>query len=217
MRWRIVLPPSLLALVAACASFSPDGGMADVASAVRRETGKDAVKLASPEEMRAARERAASLLASPLSADSAVQVALLNNRDLQAAYNELGISEATYVQASLPKNPGVSVLAYGGTGVANFEVRLIQNLLDLITLPARSKIEAEHYAHAKHVAIATTLSLAADVRRAWSGLSPRNARRTSWSRPVKPPMLPRTWSPSSAKRGRAIRWTRLRSRRSTPS
>ena len=106
------------------------------------------------------------MLQGPLSADSAVQVALLSNRDLQAAYNDLGISEADYVQQSLPKNPGLSFLLYGGTGVTNFEFRLIENILDLATLPARSKIAAEHFAHAKHVAIATTLGLAADVRRA---------------------------------------------------
>jgi outer membrane protein TolC len=154
-------------LLAGCASFSPDGGMGDVASAVSRETGKDVVKLNSAEEMQRARERVAALIAQPLSPDSAVQVALLSNRDLQAAYNDLGISEAAYVQASLPKNPGLSFLLYGGTGVTNFEARLIENILDLATLPARTKIAAEHYAHAKHVAIATTLGLAADVRRAW--------------------------------------------------
>ena len=140
--------------------------MDDVAQAVRRETGKDVAKLASAEEIQRARQRVSVLIAGQLSADSAVQVALLNNRDLQAAYNDLGISEAAYVQATLPKNPGLSLMAYGGTGVANFEIRLIENLLDLLTLPARSRIAAEHFAHAKHVAISTTLGLAADVRRA---------------------------------------------------
>jgi outer membrane protein TolC len=155
------------ALLAGCASFSPDGGMGDVASAVGRETGKDVLKLDSVDATRRAHERVLGLLAESLSADSAVQVALLSNRDLQAAYNDLGISEATYVQASLPPNPGLSFMLYGGTGVTNFEVRLIENILELMTLPARTKIAAEHYAHAKHVAIATTLGLAADVRRAW--------------------------------------------------
>ena len=154
-------------LLAGCASFSPDGGMGDVASVVSRETGKDVVKLASAEDTQRARERVAALLGQPLSADSAVQTALLSNRDLQAAYNDLGISEAAYVQASLPKNPGLSFMLYGGTGITNFEVRLIENILELATLPARTKIAAEHYAHAKHVAIVTTLGLAADVRRAW--------------------------------------------------
>jgi outer membrane protein TolC len=155
------------ALLTGCASFSPDGGMNDVATAVGLETGKDVLKLDSAEATRRAHKRVAGLLAESLSADSAVQVALLSNRDLQAAYNDLGISEAAYVQASLPKNPGLSFMLYGGTGVTNFEVRLIENILDLATLPARTKIAAEHYAHAKHVAISTTLGLAADVRRGW--------------------------------------------------
>jgi outer membrane protein TolC len=152
--------------LAACAEFSPDGGMGAVQSGVRQEIGKDVVKIANLEDARRAKEQVASLLQGPLSADSAVQIALLNNRDLQAAYNDLGISEAAYVQASLPKNPGISLMSYGGTGVANFEVRLIANLLDLFTLQSRTKIGAEHYAHAKHAAVATTLGLAADVRRA---------------------------------------------------
>jgi outer membrane protein TolC len=155
------------ALVAGCASFSSDGGMGEVADAVKRETGAKAAKIDSVEAARKAHEQVAALLAQPFSADDAVQIALLNNRDLQAAYNDLGISEAEYVQASLPRNPSFSFTRFAGTGVANFEVRLIENVLDLMTLPARRDIAAEHYAHARHGAIASTLRLAADVRRAW--------------------------------------------------
>jgi len=89
--------------------------MDEVASGVAREAGPDAgrsvVKIASAEQAQRAREQVAALLAGPLSADTAVQVALLNNRELQAAYNDLGISEADYVQASLPPNPAVSFAA----------------------------------------------------------------------------------------------------------
>lgn len=158
---------AIAALLAGCASFSPDAGMGDVASAVNRETGKDVVKIVTADDVRRTQERVTALLAEPLTPDTAVQVALLSNRDLQVAYNDLGISEAAYVQSSLPKNPGLSFVLYGGTGVANFELRLIENILDLATLPARTKIAAEHYAHAKHVAISTTLALASDVRRAY--------------------------------------------------
>jgi outer membrane protein TolC len=38
--------------------------------------------------------------------DDAVQIALLNNRGLQASYGELGISEADLVQAGRLPNPG---------------------------------------------------------------------------------------------------------------
>jgi outer membrane protein TolC len=168
MSARVVL--SLLVvptLLAGCASFSPDGGMGEVARDVKRETGANVVKIDSVEAARKAQDRMAALLAEPLSADAAVQVALLGNRDLQAAYNDLGISEADYVQQSLPPNPTFSFMNYGGTGVVDFELRLIQDILGLITLPERSKIAAEHFEHARHGAVQKTLALAGDVRRAW--------------------------------------------------
>ena len=48
------------------------------------------------------------LLAAPLTADAAVQIALINNRGLQATYAELGIAEADVVQAGRLRNPGFS-------------------------------------------------------------------------------------------------------------
>jgi outer membrane protein TolC len=162
---------SLAGLVAGCASFSPDGGMSEVAQGVGRETGpgigKNVVKIASVEQAQQAKQQVVVLLAEPLSADAAVQVALLNNRDLQAAYNDLGISEAAFVQASLPPNPGISLMNIGGTGVANFELRLIGDILSLITLPRRTAIAADQFARARQQAVATTLSLATDTRRAY--------------------------------------------------
>jgi len=193
---------SLAGLLAGCASFSPDGGMNDVAQGVGRETGpdigKNVVKIASAEQAQRAKEQVANLLAGPLSADVAVQVAFLNNRDLQAAYNDLGISEADYVQASLPPNPGVSLMDVAGTGVANFELRLIGDILSLITLPRRTAIAAEHFAHARHQAIATTLRLAADTRRAYIRTvaaqqqvgSAKPAAAISSTRPSWPPSMP---------------------------
>ena len=44
-----------------------------------------------------AEARVDELLRRPLTADGAVQVALLKNRGLQAAFNDLGVSEAQYV------------------------------------------------------------------------------------------------------------------------
>lgn len=158
---------ALPALLAGCAQFSADGGMGDVARGVRQEIGKDVVKITSDEQAARARGQVVALLAGPLSADAAVQIALLNNRTLQAAYNDLGISEAAYVQASLPPNPGLSILRVAGTGVANFEFRLIEDILNLLTLPRRTAIAAERFEQARYRAIGATLRLAADTRRAY--------------------------------------------------
>ena len=160
----------LTSLVGGCAKFSADGGMDGVARDVGQEAGADlgrsVVKIASVEQAQQARERVSALLTEPLSAEASVQVALLNNRDLQAAYNDLGISEADYVQASLPPNPGLSLMRVSGSGVADFQLGLVENILNLFTLPRRSAIAAEHFEHARHQAVFTTLRLAVDTRRA---------------------------------------------------
>ena len=106
---KVILAAVLGLLAAGCAKFTDDGGMAPVTDGVRKEIGKEAAKLSSPEDHRRARERVQALLAEPLSEEGAVQVALLNNRGLQAAYNDLGVSEAEYVQTSLPPNPAITV------------------------------------------------------------------------------------------------------------
>src|SRR4051812_33352730 len=84
-------------LLAACKTFSPDGGMAPVATFANEELGKDVVAIRNEADAAAARTAVERLLQRPLSADAAVQIALLNNRRLQAAYNELGIAEADLV------------------------------------------------------------------------------------------------------------------------
>lgn len=155
-------------LAAGCAKFTDDGGMAPVTDGVRREIGRDAVKLSSPEDMRRARERVQALLSEQLSEEAAVQIALLNNRGLQAAYNDLGISEADYVQASLPPNPAITLNRTFGTGnFVEFGFQLVGNLLAFATLPAKTEIAKREFEEARYRAIATTLSLTIDVRRAY--------------------------------------------------
>ncbi|WP_284465841.1 TolC family protein, partial [Diaphorobacter nitroreducens] len=156
-------------LAAGCAKFTEDGGMAPVTDSVRKETGRDAVKLSSPEDMRRARERVQTLLAEPLTEDTAVQVALLNNRGLQAAYNDLGISEAEYVQTSLPPNPALTLgRTFGSPGnFAEIGFQLVGNLLAIATLPRRTEIAKREFEEARYRAVATTLSLTVDVRRAY--------------------------------------------------
>lgn len=142
--------------------------MSPVTDSVRREIGRDAVKLSSAEETHRARERVQALLSEPLSEDAAVQIALLNNRGLQAAYNDLGISEAEYVQASLPPNPAITVSRTFGTGgFSEFGFQLTGNLLGMFTLPRRTEIAKREFEEARYRAVATTLSFSVDARRAY--------------------------------------------------
>ena len=165
---KVTLAVLLGLLAAGCAKFTDDGGMRPVTDSVRKEIGKDAAKLASPEDHRRARERLQALLAEPLTEEGAVQVALLNNRGLQAAYNDLGVSEAEYVQTSLPPNPAITVGRTIGTGnFAEIGFQLVGNLLAFATLPRRTEIAKREFEEARYRAVATTLSLTVDVRRAY--------------------------------------------------
>ena len=84
-------------LLSGCKTFSPDGGMDAVAGIAGTGLNKDVIAVRTDNDALAARDAVERFLKRPLTADSAVQIALLNNRGLQAAYNELGIAEATMV------------------------------------------------------------------------------------------------------------------------
>jgi hypothetical protein len=68
----------------------------------------DAAAIRLPEEAEAAGATVRRLLGCTLTADAAVQIALLSNRGLQAAYDELAIADAERVGQSLPLNPTFS-------------------------------------------------------------------------------------------------------------
>ena len=92
--------------LAGCAKFSPDGGM-NCCGTNRRHPRQGSRQDQNRSNSAAAQARVRSLLSKPSTADAAVQIALLNNRTLQAAYNELGASEAEMVEASLPPAPSL--------------------------------------------------------------------------------------------------------------
>lgn len=153
--------------LAGCASFSADMGMSAVQAFGGDPIGKNVIAIRSDEEQAASRAIIDQLLAKRLSADDAVQIALLNNRDLQAAYNQLGISEAQMVSASLPPNPTFSIERIAGAGSVEIEARAIAGILSLLTLPARAQIASDRFRQAQLQAAETTLRVATDARRTY--------------------------------------------------
>lgn len=158
---------SALLLLPACASFSPDGGMSVTTDIAARHLRKDVVAIRNDEDADAARAKVDDLLKRTLNADTAVQVALFNNRGLQAAYNELGIAEAQRVQQSLPPNPSISISRLSGAAEIEIERKIAANILALLTLPARAEIATERFHRAQLAAALETLRVASDARKAF--------------------------------------------------
>jgi len=128
---------------------------------------KEIMAVRTAEDASAARTKTEHLLKRPLTAESAVQIALLNNRGLQAAYNELGIAEAVSVRQSLPPNPSVSISRLSGSVETEIERQIVGNVLALVTLPARREIAADRFRQAQLAAALETLRAAMEARRAF--------------------------------------------------
>jgi outer membrane protein TolC len=154
-------------LVSACKTLSPDAGMDAVADIAGDAAGGEVLAIRNPEQAAAARAKIEQLLSRPLTARAAVQVALLNNRGLQAAYNELGIAEAAMVEASLPPSPTISLQRISGDVEIEIERRIVGDILKLATLPVRSEIAGDRFRQAQLRAAASTLQTAAETRRAY--------------------------------------------------
>jgi outer membrane protein TolC len=150
-----------------CASFSPDGGMGAVSGVAAAAFGQEAHKLDTAAAADAAHGRVQRLLAVPLTADTAVEVALLNNKGLQAAYNALGLAEAARVEASLPPNPSFSLGQISTPVEFDMERRVAVNVLALATLPVRAEIAADRFRQAQLDAARETLRAGLAARRAW--------------------------------------------------
>lgn len=164
---QLAAAAGLSVLLSSCASFSPDGGVTVAAQAARHEFGMDVVALRSDEDVDWAKSRMAQLLRRPLTIDSAVEIALLNNRGLQSAFNRLGVAEAIMAREKLPPNPTFSFSRLAGPLGSEVEGAIVANILALATWPARAEIAEDRFRAAQFEAAAETLRLGYEARRAY--------------------------------------------------
>ena len=162
----LLLVPVALAL-AGCASFSQDGGFNSVEKTTQARIGKELKWAKTDADRSAIDQRVAELLGKPLSVDDAVQIALLNNKGLQASFYELGISEADLVQAGRLPNPHFSMLRARDGDEFKIEQAFTFNVFSLITMPQVVAIEQRRFAQVQRAITMQTLSLAAETRKAY--------------------------------------------------
>ena len=164
--WRGVWVLAVVLLLTGCATFSRDGGMDTVSAMVKDRTGQP-VQLAAAGKDDEIASRVDALLREPLTPDSAIQIALLNNKGLQASFAELGIAEADLVQAGRIRNPGFSFSRMREGHDIEIERSIMFDLVGLLTIPMRSGIENRRFEQAKLQAAAQAVRLAADTRKAY--------------------------------------------------
>src|SRR5436309_2179186 len=152
-------------VLAGCAHVDPNPAFRELANTVHLRTGKGVQWNRGSAQDAQAQAAVASLLSRPLTANSAVQVALLNNHNLQATYEDLGIAQADLVEAGLLKNP-VFYFERRLPGQAA-EIDLVQEFVDILLLPLRKRIAAAQFEAAKLRVGHEILKTAAEVRAAF--------------------------------------------------
>lgn len=154
-------------MLAGCATFSSDGGLDQVSALTSERTGHTVQRQRSEQDAQAIRPAVAELLAQALTPDSAVRIALTNNQGLQAAFAELGVAEASLVQAGRLRNPGFSFGRLRGGEDIEIDRSIMFDFVGLLTVPLRSNIERRRFEQAKLQAASQAVQLAADTRKAY--------------------------------------------------
>jgi outer membrane protein TolC len=166
-RRRVAAALTATAVLGGCTSLSTDGGFAPVAQTAQVRLGKELRWARTDADRDAIEQRLRELLGGPLSVDDAVQIALLNNRGLQADYHELGIAEADLVQAGRLPNPGVGFARKTQGGEVEIEWLLAVNLARLVAMPLVAEVESRRFAHTQLRVSLQMLTLAAETRKAY--------------------------------------------------
>jgi len=150
-----------------------DAGFSTVSSKTREATNKQTVWVQNQQEAEALSKRVHGLVhRRTISVNTAVQVALLNNKGLQASYADLGMSAAEAWQQTMLENPKISI---GILGIAHPELgafraiegMLASNILALATRDKRIAIADTRFRQAQFKAALATLTIASETRKAW--------------------------------------------------
>lgn len=157
-----------VALLGGCASFSSDGGFGKVEQLARERTGQTPRLLRSDEDGQAARKRVQELLAATLTADAAVELALLNHPGLQASYRELGIAEADLVATGRLRNPVFGFFNVSSSENYKIERTLMFDVMGLLTMPRRVAVQRTRFEQVQLQAAIDAVSVATEARRAWT-------------------------------------------------
>lgn len=165
--WPIVF--GLIVAVSGCANLDTPTEVQSVSGLVQKSTGAELRWRLNEDDAQAIQAAVKTRLEKPLTADAAVQVALLANPQAQRSLDQLDIAVAERVQAGLLANPFVdfTYLKPRNEGRTGLEFGLGFELLGALTLPVRQRVAEAEYAVNKLAVAESLIALASKTRRAW--------------------------------------------------
>ncbi|NTE89413.1 MULTISPECIES: TolC family protein [Rhizobium/Agrobacterium group] len=169
----LAVPLILSGCVSATEYSAKGAGFTSVSLKTAEATGKQTVWVQNGQDAQVVKARVKTLMSKKtIDVEAAVQVALLNNKGLQAAYADLGDSAADAWQSTMLTNPtvGIGLTGIGTPGLEAYkaiEGVIATNILALATHSRNVAIADAGFRKAQLAAALRTLQLAAETRRAW--------------------------------------------------
>jgi outer membrane protein TolC len=167
-RWPLL---ALVALLSGCAALTLEGDREQLQDFTRSTVGAEVKWLATDEARRDAAAEVDRLLAKPLSADDAVRIALAYSPGLQTLLAQVEAASAAATQSARLPNPVFAfermVRNADGNTFKDIERTLAISLLDLLTLPARTRIAEQQQQQLRLRSAGDVLSTATEARQAW--------------------------------------------------
>jgi len=167
---RLVVAVACFIPLAGCAQLSQDRGFDGVRGVVAARAGLDVHwDQGTPADAQVA-ETVRGILARSLTADDAVQIALLNNRRMQASYERLGIAQADLVEAGLLENPVFHIRPRWPDRpptTTNIELGVEWDFLQALMIPARKQLAGIRFEGAQLDVTNEVLTFVGQVREAY--------------------------------------------------
>ncbi len=167
---QATLAAACVLLLGGCASVEREPTSARAAQAVAESLheARPTLRLQADEAAaQTAAQEAAALLREPLSADSAVRVALLAHRGLQASLSALAVSDAERLQAASLPNPHLSLARLRQGSERETEASLSFNLAAWLLRPWVTQLEDQRLAAQQQQTTLEVLAHIAEVRQAF--------------------------------------------------
>ena len=177
--YRPALPLTFLAIavmvvVTGCATVSKQAGFSAVQEELGQRIDYTLVWNTDADAEKKVAQSIRELLEEPLSADAAVQIALLNNCRLQAVYEELGIGKAAVIDAGLASNPKLHGNATFGhfddhsqESGGEYALEVGMDFLSILHARMRTSVAEAEFEVAKLRVTGAVMDLAAQTRLAY--------------------------------------------------
>ncbi len=153
--------------LAGCGTVRPQADYQRAETLIQERTGSQSVY--DPESESVIDQHVSDLLSDGLTADEAVQIALLNNKGFQSLFQEIGVSKADLVQSALLSNPTLTFSARfpKGGGRSNLSFGLAQEIVDLWQIPVRKRIAKDQLEQTVFRVVTSAIDLAARTKQAY--------------------------------------------------